>query len=117
MALSSSEVRITHVHTHMYSSFILHLRCILTHSHPKGKDTPMKSTRTFCAQVTEREYEEQKRNSMQCIAALLDNILSDETMSAKVKKQRLKMVCLDAVNLSCCFYYLTYIYTHVHCTL
>ena len=56
-------------------------------------DAAVSVQRSFCCRVSHREYEHQKSStSQECIAALLDRIVADKSMPAKVKKQRLKTV-------------------------
>ena len=62
-------------------------------------DSVVSVHRSFCYQVSHSEYEQQKvSTSQECIAALLDRIVADKSMPAKVKKQRLKTVSREEPN-------------------
>lgn len=56
------------------------------------RDVPLLTPR-YCQRVSSEQYEEQKRSTPQNhLMELLQSIIHDENMSAKVKKHRLKQV-------------------------
>ena len=58
---------------------------------------------SYCQRVTQQMYEIQKDTIVQReLEALLDNIVRDENMSTKVKKQRLKQVIIMCIYVSIC---------------
>ena len=46
-----------------------------------------------CRKVTTAEYEKQKNETSIALAGLLEDIIANTTLSAKVKKSQLKKVC------------------------
>lgn len=57
-----------------------------------GSGQPEAPRSSFCQQVSKKQYEEEGRTaSRRAIAALLDRIIADKSMTTKVKSQRLKL--------------------------
>lgn len=65
-----------------------------SHTPPLTQDTTdMWAEKSFCKRVSRTEYESQmKATSQQSISSLLDRIASDENMTDKERKQKLKLV-------------------------
>ena len=65
-----------------------------------GSGQPEAPRSSFCQQVSKKQYEEEGRTaSRRAIAALLDRIIADKSMTTKVKSQRLKLVCTQCMPL------------------
>lgn len=80
----------------MISPLAVFIQHTCTHTHyTQDSCDVIRDTKSFCRRVSQKEYEcQMKMTSQQSISSLLDKIASDENMTDREKKQRLKLVTI-----------------------